>query len=259
MTTKAKKKAKTFILHNIDVASIDQQYGFELYSNISADPEIPVQSTHIDALTTKKKPVFLSFLEESKKYNITMIDSITTRNIQSGHCFWCRHTFDTVPIGCPLKYVPSKILKNCRSEITKERYTLCQHITSSNRAQCTDTDLIVQYKEYYETDGIFCSFNCCMAFIQDHFYDSRYKNSKNLLSKMYTDIFGSLNQIIVPAPSWRLLKDYGGYMDIDDFRKSFGNNIYIDKGCFVKNIPTDKKTSINLRPIGHVYEETFIF
>lgn len=253
--TKEKKKAKTFILHNIDTAYIDKKYGLEIASNIGNESSdiIPVQTTHIDELSTKKKPVFVSFIDESKKYNITMIDSITTREIQSGHCFWCRHSFPNKPIGCPLKYVPSKILKKCRSDITKETYTLCQHISAGSRESIVATSsLKVQYKEYYETDGIFCSFNCCTAFIESRYYDSRYKYSKFLLAKMYTDIFGDLDQPILTAPSWRLLKDYGGYMDISEFRDSFGNNLYVDKGCIVKNLPS-------VRPVGHVFEETFIF
>jgi hypothetical protein len=268
MTTKSnKKKAKNFTLNNIDIALIDKKYDLEICSNISSElTDIPMQSTHIDELTLPKRPVFMSFLEDSKKYNITMLDSLTTHVIQTGHCFWCRHAFSTIPIGCPLKYVPSKILKNCRSEITKEQYTICQHISADNRqSQDVKTPekgaMRVQYKEYYETDGIFCSFNCCMAFIEHNYYDPRYKYSKYLLSKMYVDIFGSLEHAITPSPSWRLLKNYGGYMDIEEFRASFGNHIFIDKGCTVKTIPMNhaNQNPLNLRPVGHVFEETFIF
>ena len=69
--------------------------------------------------------------------------------------------------------------------------------------------------------------------------------------KMYTEIFERV-MVIQPAPSWKLLSVYGGFMSITDFRKSFGNYIYVDNKYRISSLP---KTV----PIGHVFEEHIIF
>ena len=76
-------------------------------------------------------------------------------------------------------------------------------------------------------DGIFCSFNCVLAFINDNKHDSLYRESITLLNYFYKTIFGTLPKIFLPAPHWRLLKEYGGHLDIAEFRKSFNHVEYI--------------------------------
>ena len=46
------------------------------------------------------------------------------------YCFWCKHSFNSIPIGCPLSY------------------------DNTN--------------DIYITDGLFCSFNCTLAYINDN-------------------------------------------------------------------------------------------
>ena len=46
----------------------------------------------------------------------------------------------------------------------------------------------MQSGEYYETDGIFCSFNCCQSYINDNKHIRLYDNSHMLLLKMYNDL-----------------------------------------------------------------------
>ena len=50
---------------------------------------------------------------------------------------------------------------------------------------------------YYETDGCFCSFNCCLAFINDNVHNAMYSSSKHLLMKMYYDIFNKVEKIVM--------------------------------------------------------------
>ena len=71
--------------------------------------------------------------------------------------------------------------------------------------------------------------------------------------KMYIDIFKpEIINKIHPAPSWRLLEKYGGFMTVEQFRKSFNEYISIDKNYNVTNLP-------KIHPIGKVFEEHFIF
>ena len=104
-----------------------------------------------------------------------------------GHvkCWHCRHLLppDWYPLGIPLSY----------SEKTKQ----------------------------FSIEGIFCSFNCIRAYIHESNTTFRYKESGHLLHMMYRKLFGMETPIIEikPSPSWKLLKEYGGHLDIDDYRK----------------------------------------
>ena len=80
-------------------------------------------------------------------------------------------------------------------------------------------------KDFFETDGIFCSFNCCLSFIKSNEYNSVYNLSENLLHLMYYKFFNK-NDKLTEAPSWRLLRQYGGNLSIEDFRKNFNNVNY---------------------------------
>jgi hypothetical protein len=80
-----------------------------------------------------------------------------------------------------------------------------------------------KYQEYY-VDGVFCSIECCLAFIEAHKHDPMYQHSEYFLR----DIYNLSEQ--KRAPSWRLLSAYGGNMSIEEFRKSFINTIYVQDG-----------------------------
>ena len=74
-------------------------------------------------------------------------------------------------------------------------------------------------KNFFETDGIVCSFNCMVSFINEN-YSPIYQNSSHLMYLMYKQIFGEYpTQSFVPSPSWRLRKEYGGILDDDDYNK----------------------------------------
>lgn len=173
--------------------------------------------------------------------NITTI--ITMQDYLSGDflpkntdicCFWCRHQFEGIPLGCPITYKNNQIEKNYYSEITKDNYIIKENI-DNDRFKITKNNIsfpdyktkgikLVE-KNYFISDGIFCSFNCCLAFINDNKGNSLYDNSKSLLLHIYHNIGGSVDELI-PAPSWRLLKVYGGQLSIEHFRKSSSTNLY---------------------------------
>jgi hypothetical protein len=240
--SKLMSKKLTFTLRNIDVREVNNKYGLHVETR-------PSETTSIDELYVNKNDFVYPFLDPSKRCYITMIDSMTHKRIQCQYCFWCRHAFNTQPIGCPIRYVCNKIRKSMTSELTNETYSIVQSITSEE-AKCAPESV----PEYYETDGGFCSFNCCLAFIKDQSHNQLYRRSEELLMKMYVDIFQvdhTTIKRIDPAPSWRLLKEYGGFMTIEEFRNSFQSHIYIDK---------DYTFSKPLRPspIGRIYEEQIV-
>ena len=142
------------------------------------------------------KGFFLDNEKNKIRYRILMINYLNFGALPERTdtcCFWCRHCFDTPPIGIPLKY----ICKDKRWEYTK--------------------DQMKEYDDYFETDGIFCGFACMQAFLRDNNHDIKYKDSGSLLYIMYRKIYKSYNKI-QSAPHWRMLKAYGGFMNIEQFR-----------------------------------------
>jgi hypothetical protein len=150
------------------------------------------------------------------------------------HCFWCKNPFNNMPLGCPISHKPSKISKKYVSVITQNEYEICEPVMS----------LPINDNSYYLTDGVFCSFNCCIAYMNDNKKDPLYNNSSMLLSKMYNEMFGHPSVDIPPAPHWRTISQYGGYMNITEFRESFDKVEYQNHGVLMDI--SNKMTSISL-------------
>jgi hypothetical protein len=143
------------------------------------------------------------------------------------YCWWCKYQvpFDIHPLGCPVKYHKKDL--------------------PEQRLQGQGTGL----NEYFETDGIFCSFNCVCAYSNEvSIYNIRYKESGGLLYILYKKIFDTFppNMNIVPALDWRLLKNFGGTMSIDDFRNNFQkiDNVSLN---YIKHTQTIKLKDINIK------------
>jgi len=199
----------------------------------------------------------LSFIDESKqlkKCNIIMIDFTSNKNINElkYKCYWCKNSFDSEPIGCPIKYNSKKAIKKYFSKITKEVYTIKEEITikkSLNLPLNQDTNININDYCYYDSDGIFCSFNCCKSWILDNKHLRIYDFSLMLLNKIFNSVMNTKNMDIVEAPHWRLLKDFGGDLDINDFRNNFHKLQYKFHG-------TSKQI---FNPIRYIYEKNIKF
>lgn len=245
---------------NFTIKEVVHKNIIERYSlSIPISEENIVQNvTKISDLTIQNKTEHISFLDDvknNKNLIITMKDFLTKESIPKQtniSCYWCRHKFDTIPIGCPIRYIPSQYEKKYFSEITKDKYVIRQNITNQKKNIIQDKENIID-KEYYETDGIFCSFNCCLAFIEDRRLakNSLYNQSFNLLMKIYTEVYFDKGIETIPplvkAPHWRLLKEYGGVMSIDEFRKTFFSKEYILNGK-IREIP-------KFKTIGFIFNE----
>lgn len=248
-------KKHYFVLRNIEPVEIDAQYSFYVVNNPPIMDEPPdfdfmvpssstkitmnVSRTKITELAPKQKETnTFSYLDESKKEHqcvLTMISNETQCDLPEKttiSCFWCHHPFDTKPLGCPIQYVPHRVVKDYYSEITKDNYTLRENITKNqldkNKDHFEKHNMNMIGRDYYITDGIFCSFNCCLAFIHNHHNDPLYRYSENLLTHIYVKTFGEHAQPIIPAPSWRILENYGGSITIDEYRRNFYKVEYKD-------------------------------
>lgn len=239
----------TFTLKNIDTEKIHQLYNLNITSNITSN--LMIKEQHIENITKLSElslnnddKDIVSFLDDNKDKmdNITMKDFLSLEKLPEKvdvNCYWCRNRFDWMPIGCPLKYNSSQLEKTYYSDITKDKYTIKENISSSKRKRFEDNKnekISILEREYYEVDGIFCSFNCCLSFIQENKHNSIYKHSKNLLKKIYYDFFGKFPDNLTAAPSWRLLKEYGGNLSISEFRNKFNKVDYIQAGMIRNNL-----------------------
>jgi len=236
------------VLDNIIPHDIERKFNITIDSDISKlTDDVPYTVTKISDLESET----ISFQDNSKKIHtckISMIDYNSQCETDSldYNCFWCRHSFDTKGIGCPINYVPNTIIKEYFSEISRGDYVIKEHITKNKK-----TKLNMKRKNYYISDGIFCSFNCVLAFINDRSYNKLYDQSKTLIHKILKEITTDETFEIDPAPHWRLLNKYGGYMSIEEFRNSFNKSYFEEYGMI-------QKTPL-FRSLGWIYEEKLKF
>lgn len=190
----------------------------------------------------------ISFLDETKRLHTCSNISKLDDNSKKYDCFWCRYQINSIPIHCPIKFVPVQIQRTIMSH--NKNYVLKENI-NNNTILDDETLSWSNDKSYYETDCIFCSFNCCQAWIDDNKHTSKYNESSYLLRKMYKDMTGNITDNIKPAPSWRLLTNYGGNLTIEDFRNNFTKFDYIFHGTVLSNVLYN--------PYNYIYESKFKF
>lgn len=257
--SKTTKKKYTFSLNGVNILHLNTTYGIKTTEpSVEEDVNLNKNTTKIVELDkVRGTPEVISFLDESKKLHtcyVSMVDfhSKMYVNLLRYHCFWCRHPFDTQPIGCPIRYVSNQAEKKYHSQISQDIYRIKENITSKKYQHIKQSDQIsLKIGEYYETDGVFCSFNCCQAWINENKHNITYNMSSILLAKMYNTIMDTKTIIISPAPHWRLLEQYGGHLNIIKFRESFNKIDYKYHGI-TKQIP-------NFLPLGKLYEENIKF
>lgn len=133
-------------------------------------------------------------------------------------CFWCTDPIQQVPIGCPLS-----IVKNQKLSLK----------SSNDLAYNLTTELPVQAE--FLTEHLFCSFNCCKAFINLQQANPKYKESNRLLHVMYlyNNTHPSLlkHVEIIPAPCRSLKIEYGGHLTTAQYKNSFCKDLYYDIGA----------------------------
>lgn len=161
-------------------------------------------------VTTLDAPTKDKVLDTETKKMVQYISS--TVNLSRGkryRCWWCTLSIEDNPIGCPINVLHD------------------------------------QNQKTYSTDGVFCSFNCVKAYINDkERMDVIYKNSHVLLGHMVCDMTGHISPVSInPAPDKRLLTEYGGYMTEDQYRHCFDRMLYTEKGI------------IKMYPVTSIFQE----
>lgn len=105
-------------------------------------------------------------------------------------CWWCKYDFSNSPIGIPIRY----------------------H---------TDTDV-------FDTEGIFCSFSCCKAFMLDNPHYKKYLTLLYLLNLKLRGVNVNTRDTVTikKSPHWKLLEKWGGPLSITEFRNSIVDSQY---------------------------------
>jgi hypothetical protein len=228
---KAKKKSTNVVLSDISaiqviLAGYAADLGSKIIDMAGDDGDLPQTYIQDDENIDRDIPIS-EILHEKSKRSLYFLDSRKIPNKMWGTmidvtsngclplsvqkpCWWCRHNFQTRPIGCPIRYNPHK-----STGIEKERF---EEKTKAAGLDCETND-------FFETEGYFCSFPCCKAYILDQQGNSKYKDSATLLTLLYLKIYGS-SPTFPCAPTWKILKDYGGHLNISEFRSSFGRLEY---------------------------------
>jgi hypothetical protein len=256
ITTSSKKR--NFVLKNVNIEEINKLYGLSIISNLEKEKNDSLKTTKINEVISQDIEYSVTFLDENKRENkckATMIELLTKNIIPDKthiKCFWCKYSFDTKPIGCPIKYVNPLIEKSYISQITKDKYYMRENIVKSKLKHIIENnndhqfDITAFPSDYYLTDGVFCSFNCVLAFVKDNNHDVLYKESYSLLHCLYYDLVGKKITKIIQSPHWRLLSDFGGPFSIEEYRKNLN---FIDFK-FLFNIR-------DMKSISKIYKETY--
>lgn len=248
------KKKFTFTLKHVNIERIEQQYGINLTSNLYQSNDIPVKSTKVEdvLVNDKRPPEVISFLDESRRIRKCTISRIRFNSDTSYNCWWDHNPIPSTiqPIGCPVRYIAHDALKTYYSELSKDTYSIHEHVTDNRLNELKermDDRFTYETKGFYETTGVFCSFNCCMAYILENKHDPLYNYSENLILKMYFDLYDQTELEILPAPHWKQLSSYGGNLTIEDFRSSFNR---IEYTCY---------KTISCLSIGLLFEQQHKF
>jgi hypothetical protein len=207
----SKKKQYLFKLSGVQPEEVERQYNFKTNSDLSLmETFIPCQSTKITELQNFKHNI--TIVDELKNVHNAKISTVYNHSNRELCCFWDRHPFVGEPIYCPVEKVQQPLIKQYVSSINGKTYKI------------QDSMQQPKLQEYY-VDGVFCSIECCLAFIEANKFDPIYQNSEYYLREIFNNLADQKR-----APSWRLLSVYGGNMTIEEYRKSFINTIYIPDG-----------------------------
>jgi hypothetical protein len=183
----------------------------------------------------------LTYTDETRKLHHCLISKIDFNSGKRYCCFWDRHPFTTTPLACPIKYVPNVVSRTYFSEITKDKFTVKESVYADQKVDGS-ISVTTEKNDYYETDGIFCSFNCMYAFILENKKNPIYSESEYLFTRFLHDVLKMTK--INPAGHWRLLEEYGGTLTIEEFRLAFSKIEYENKGIYKP-----------FRSIGYAFEE----
>jgi hypothetical protein len=102
------------------------------------------------------------------------------------------------------------------------------------------------FNEKFHSIGFFCSYNCAMAYNID-INDENISKRNSLLYLHYRKTYNE-DIILKPSPSWKILKDNGGTITIEEFR----TNLILNKNnyLYIKPPIMSRISYVEIQPIN---------
>jgi hypothetical protein len=219
----------TFTLSNIDVAKIDKDFNMEKMKEFGCDITGKTniifdggEGTSLEKLgisSLRREPITTIVSKDKKKIHsyLSLMDIVNGKKIPESTnipCHGCRRKFTSQPLGIPIDFHPSYY-------VSKNDPTKIKRLTTRERDILSeDPENNIVTMDYFDTEGIVCSFNCIISCIEDS-PSPVYKKTPYLITMMYKMIFGKYpDQKICKSPSWKLRDEYGGPLSDDEFERS---------------------------------------
>lgn len=222
-----KKKRRCFTLINVnplDLYSRYEHYNFIKKPNIemtliNTEDDDDISTTELMHEKNKRVKKHTFILDSSKnkiKYWINMYD-LTTNCLLPRYtklpCWFCRETFTTHPMGCPIEYHATDVNGKLRK--------LCQ----DNNIHVDKDDPL----DYFETEGIFDTGPCIKAYIITQLSITKspiYKRALGHLTLMCQKFFGDDITDVPVADTWKIGINSGGHLTAQERRAAVGKLVY---------------------------------
>jgi hypothetical protein len=121
-------------------------------------------------------------------------------------CWYCSNHIKEIPLGCPFFY---HIIK--RKNMTQRAQDILKTLNMF--------DPFEEFKSIFETEGIYCSIGCIRKYAKLH-YRGKYNKILPLIKLMMVELLGMPLEDDIPMASEKVhQKNYGGWIDHDDFSK----------------------------------------
>jgi hypothetical protein len=165
------------LINKLEVIHKDNNIVDKIFSNEFATEELKSECVN-DCQEQNRKKGFFELLRP-------FVDNETWLHNTDVCCWWCCHTFESVPLGLPVKYD--------------------------------------ELKKKFQVKGVFCSFSCMIAHNRSGKRNNTQEYLiKFLYNKLTGTILNDMN--LEPAPPRCSLKMFGGELTIEEFRNSFKEN-----------------------------------
>lgn len=129
-------------------------------------------------------------------------------------CRNCHHSYETHPLGCPIKYI-----QHCSDPNDPKRKKIEKFLKDNN--------FVFDSTDYFETECMFCSFPCIKSFIMYKLSITpssyKYTNALTYLSLLYKKLFSvKISPMIPSAHDIDALLCYNGHLSISEYRNTMG-------------------------------------
>lgn len=168
-------------------------------------------------------------------------------------CWWCCHTFDTVPIGIPIKYN-----LNTNDFIVNGIFCTFGCMISYNKVNKLSTKSLIQFL-YSKLTGCFNVPN--KQEYKEHLETildlSIFGGNVELKNSYITGLVGIANDTIQEAPPQSSLKIFGGQLTIEEFRNSFQENRIYKMIKYPMSVSRDYIEKVNIQNVKNINVNVF--